>query len=176
MSIIHEELYRSRNNETLDFSEYLKKLTAELLRSYTVKKDDIRISLDVEEVFLGMDTAVPLGIIINELVSNSLRYAFPKGMKGEIRIKLCRVEDNGENKSISNSTDIIDAKSSFGKSSQYSLVVSDSGLGFPENLDFRNADSLGLQLVNILVEQLEGTIKLQKGAGTTFKILFKESD
>ncbi|WP_370273672.1 PAS domain-containing protein [Methanosarcina sp. MSH10X1] len=176
MAIIHEELYRSRNNETLDFSEYLQKLTVDLLRSYTVRKDDIRMVLDIEETFLGMDTAVPLGIIINELVSNSLKHAFPQDRKGEIRIKLCRAEEKDKNKSISNSTNNIDAKSSVDKSNQYSLVVSDNGLGFPENLDFRNTGSLGLQLVNILVEQLEGTIELQKGAGTTFKILFEEDD
>ncbi|ALK06779.1 MAG: hypothetical protein AAY43_12700 [Methanosarcina sp. 795] len=176
MAIIHEELYRSKNSETLDFSEYLQKLTSDLLHSYTVRKGDIRMELDIEEVFFGMDTAVPLGIIINELVSNSLKHAFPQGRKGEIRIKLCRVEENGENKNISNSTNNIGAKSSVDKSSQYSLVVSDNGLGFPENLDFRNTGSLGLQLVNILVEQLEGTIELQNGAGTTFKILFKEND
>jgi PAS domain S-box-containing protein len=176
MAIIHEELYRSRNNETLDFSEYLQKLTADLLRSYTIRKGDIKMQLDIEEIFLGMDTAVPLGIIINELVSNSLKHAFPQGRKGEIRIKLCRVEEKAENKSISSSTNNIGAKSSVDKSIQYSLAVSDNGLGFPENLDFRNTGSLGLQLVNILVEQLEGTIELQKGAETTFKILFKEND
>ena len=175
MAIIHEELYRSRNSEILDFSEYLQKLTADLLRSYNVR-DDVRMELDVKETFLGMDTAIPLGIIINELVSNSLKHAFPQGRKGEIRIKLCRAEENVENKSISNSTNNIGAKSSVDKSSQYSLVVSDNGLGFPKDLDFRNTGSLGLQLVNILVEQLEGTIELQKGAETTFKILFRENN
>ena len=176
MAIIHEELYRSRNNETLDFSAYLQKLTADLFRSYTVRKGDVKMQLDIEETFLGMDTAVPLGIIINELVSNSLKHAFPPGTKGEIRIKLCRTEENGENKSISNSTNNIGSKSSVDKSIQYSLVVSDNGLGFPENIDFRNTGSLGLQLVNILVEQLEGAIELENGAETTFKILFKEND
>ena len=176
MAIIHEELYRSRNNETLDFSEYLQKLTADLLRSYNVRKEDIRMCLDIEEIFIGMDTAVPLGIIVNELISNSLKHAFPEGRKGEIRIKLCRTEGNEDNKSISNSTNNIDAKSSVNKSSHYSLVVSDNGLGFSENFDFRNTSSLGLQLVNILVEQLEGTIELQKGTETIFKILFKEND
>ena len=176
MAIIHEELYKSRNNETLDFSEYLRKLTADLLRSYAVRKDDIGMHLDIEEIFLGMDTAVPLGIIINELISNSLKHAFPQGRKGEIRIKLRRTQESGENKSISNSTNNIVAESSVDKSSQYSLVVSDNGLGFPENLDFRNTGSLGLQLVNILVEQLEGKIELQKGAETTFEIFFKENN
>lgn len=176
MAIIHEELYRSRNSETLDFSAYLQKLTADLLRSYTVREGDVRMQLDIEETFLGMDTAVPLGIIINELVSNSLKHAFPPGKKGEIRIKLRRIEENGENKSISNSTNNIDSKSSVDKSIQYSMVVSDNGLGFPESIDFRNTSSLGLQLVNILVEQLEGTIELQKCVDTTFKISFKEND
>lgn len=174
MAIIHEELYRSKDNETLDFSAYLQKLTADLFHSYTVGKGDVNMQLDIEDIFLGMDTAVPLGIIINELVSNSLKHAFPGGRQGEIRIKLYRIEENAENKSISNSTNNIGAKSSVNKNIQYVLVVSDNGLGFPENVDFRNTDSLGLQLVNILVEQLEGKIELESSSGTRFKIEFKE--
>jgi two-component sensor histidine kinase len=175
MAIIHEELYQSKNNETLDFSAYLQKLTS-LLRSYTLRKDDVKIKLDTEETFLGMDTAVPLGIIINELVTNSLKHAFPPGTRGEIRIQLSRTEENEDNKNINTSVDIIDSKSSVDKINQYNLIVSDNGLGFPENVDFRNTRSLGLQLVNILVEQLEGTIELEIGAGAVFKIFFKESD
>ncbi|MDQ1276864.1 MAG: hypothetical protein QG610_2442, partial [Euryarchaeota archaeon] len=154
MSIIHEELYRSKNNETLDFSAYLLKLTSDLFHSYAVRKEDIDMQLDIEEIFLGMDTAVPLGIIVNELVSNSLKHAFPSGRKGKICIKLSKEEKNAGNKSISNITNNNGAKSSINKNSQYSLVVSDNGLGFPEKLDFRSTGSLGLQLVNILVEQL----------------------
>jgi len=176
MAIIHEELYRSKNNETLDFSAYLQKLTADLLRSYTVRAGDVRMQLDIEETFLGMDTAVPLGIIINELVSNSLKHAFPPGRKGEIRIKLCKTEESKKNKNISNIINNIDSKNSVDKSIQYKLIISDNGLGFPENIDFRNTSSLGLQLVNILVEQLEGTIELEKGVETAFKILFKEDN
>ncbi|KKG08512.1 PAS domain-containing protein [Methanosarcina sp. 2.H.A.1B.4] len=175
MAIIHEELYRSKNNETLDFSAYLQKLTADLFHSYTVRKGDINIQLDIEETFLGMDTAIPLGIIINELVSNSLKHAFPSGRKGEVCIKIFRTEENSENKSISNSINNIGAKSSVEKNIQYTLVVSDNGSGFPENIDFRNTSSLGLQLVNILVEQLEGTIELEICSGTKFKIWFKET-
>ncbi|WP_440948251.1 PAS domain-containing protein [Methanosarcina sp. T3] len=174
MAIIHEELYRSRDNETLDFSAYLKKLTADLFHSYTVRKGDVNMQLNIEEIFLGMDTAVPLGIIINELVSNSLKHAFPSGRKGEVCISLCRTEENNENKSISNIINNMDSKSPVDKNTQYILVVSDNGLGFPENADFRNTSSLGLQLVNILVEQLEGTIELENGSGTKFKIWFKE--
>ena len=175
MAIIHEELYRSKNNEGLDFSAYLQKLTTDLFHSYTVRKEDVNMQLDIEEVFLGMDTAIPLGIIINELVSNSLKHAFPSGWKGDVCIKLCRTEGNDENKSISNIISNSSSKSSVDKNIQYILVVSDNGLGFPENVDFRNTSSLGLQLVNILVEQLDGTIELEKSSGTKFKIWFKES-
>ncbi|WP_281085397.1 PAS domain-containing protein [Methanosarcina acetivorans] len=174
MAIIHEELYRSRNNETLDFSAYLQKLTADLFHSYLVRKGDVGMQLNIEEIFLGMDTAVPLGIIINELVSNSLKHAFPSGRKGEIYISLCRTDENNENKSISNIINNMDAKSPVDKNIQYMLVISDNGLGFPENVDFTNTSSLGLQLVNILVEQLEGAIELENDSGTKFKIWFKE--
>ncbi len=123
-----------------------------------------------------MDTAVPLGIIINELVTNSLKQAFPPWYRGEIRIQLRRTEEHDEKKNINNSINMIGSKSSVDKINQYNLIVSDNGLGFPENFDFRNTRSLGLQLVNILVEQLEGTIELERDAGTVFKILFKEND
>lgn len=134
MAIIHEELYRSKNNEALDFSAYLQKLTEELFQTYVVRKGDVDMQLDIEEIFLGMDTAVPLGIIINELISNSLKHAFLPGMQGKISIKLSRTEENEGNKSISNITNNIGAKSSIERNFQYTLVVSDNGLGFPETL------------------------------------------
>ncbi|WP_440956269.1 PAS domain-containing protein [Methanosarcina sp. Mfa9] len=174
MAIIHEELYRAGDTETLDFAAYLRKLTSDLLRSYTIRKEDIKLKLEVEEIFLGMDTAIPLGIIINELVSNALKHAFPAGGKGEIHIKLFRREGSG-NKSISNITNNIDARSTINKNNQFTLIVSDNGLGFPENIDFTNTDSLGFQLVNTLVEQLEGTIKLERNGTTLFRIKFLES-
>lgn len=175
MAIIHEELYRAGDIETLDFSAYLRKLTSDLLSSYTVRKEDVKLKLEAEDTFLGMDTAIPLGIIINELVSNALKYAFPAGRRGEIRIKLCRKEIN-ENKNIDEIISNNYRGSSIKNSYLYSLVVSDNGLGFPENVDFKNTDSLGLQLVNILVEQLEGTIEMEKNGGTTFRISFTETE
>ncbi len=174
MAIIHEELYRAGDTETLDFAAYLRKLTSDLLRSYMVRKGDVKLKLEVEEIFLGMDTAIPLGIIVNELVSNALKHAFPAGRKGEIHVKLFRKESSG-NKSISNITNNIDARSTINKNNQFTLIVSDNGLGFPENIDFTNTDSLGFQLVNTLVEQLEGTIKLERNGTTLFRIKFLES-
>ena len=175
MAIIHEELYRSRNNETLDFSAYLQKLTADLFHSYTIRKGDVKYTeLDIEEIFLGMDTAVPLGIIINELVSNSLKHAFPSGRKGEVCINLCRkTEENTENKSISNIINNIGAKSSVDKNIQNTLVVfSDNGLGFPENVDFRNTSSLGTPAGKYTCRsKLQGAVELENSSGTEFQNL-----
>jgi len=158
MSLIHEELYKTRENgevETLDFTAYLRKLATDLLRSYKVGNKDIHLKLDLENVSLGMDTAIPLGIIVNELVSNSLKHAFPGGRDGEIDVKLQRAENDHDH--------------------QFTLIVSDDGVGLPEDFDYRDATSLGLQLVNTLVEQIDGCIELERDAGTKFKIGFRET-
>jgi len=94
MALIHEELYQGKDMETLEFSAYLRKLTADLLKSYNVENENIKLNLELEQVFLGMDTAVPLGIIVNELISNSLKHAFPEGTEGEIRISLYGSDDS----------------------------------------------------------------------------------
>ncbi len=155
MSLIHEELYKTGDSEALDFAAYLQKLATELLKSYKIGTGDIRLKLDLENVSLKMDTAIPLGIIVSELVSNSLKHAFPGGRNGEIRVKLYRTENED--------------------TSQFTLIVSDDGVGLSENTDFRNTSSLGLQLVIALVEQINGSIELEKEAGTGFRIRFKEN-
>jgi PAS domain S-box-containing protein len=169
MSVIHEELYNSRDVETINFSSYLKRLTDDLLKSYQVGNSDLELHLDMEEFFFEMDYAIPLGLIINELFSNSLKHAFPDRRKGEIHIQFHRETDNS-NKVSSNSKVGNNVRN---KSSSYNyikLVVEDSGVGFPESIDFRNTSSLGLQLVNILVDQIGGEIELETGPGTRFKI------
>ncbi len=158
MALIHEELYQGKDMETLDFAAYLQELTSELFSSYTVGNERVSLKLDIEQLYLGMDTAVPLGIIVNELVSNSLKHAFPAGKAGEIRISLF----GPENYEIEGEKDL-----------QFTLSVADDGKGFPEKIDFKNTDSLGLQLVKILVEQIEGCIELKRDSGTEFKIKFK---
>ena len=117
--------------------------------------------MDLEEnIFFDMDTAVPLGIIVNELVSNSLKHAFPGRDKGEIRIKLHKEERESE------------------KSAFFILTISDNGVGIPENIDIEDLDSLGLQLVTTLVDQLDGELELKRDNGTEFTIRFtvKEKD
>ena len=152
MSLIHEELYKGNGFDTLNFSSYIQKLAIGLFQAYRLDNSNIVLSMDLEKnVFFNMDTAVPLGIIINELVSNSLKYAFPGKNDGEIRIKLHREE---------------------GSDTSFILIVSDNGVGIPENLDIENLDSLGLQLVTTLVDQLDGELELKRNNGTAFIIRF----
>ena len=104
MSIIHEELYKSEDATSIDFAAYLRKLTADLLRSYRVGNEKVKLLLEVDSTFLGIDTAIPLGIVINELFSNSLKYAFPRGAEGEIRIVLYRNEADGQKTGFAEAT------------------------------------------------------------------------
>ncbi|MCC4771435.1 PAS domain-containing protein [Methanosarcina sp. DH2] len=170
MSLIHEELYKTGQNgdvETFDFKAYIQKLANELFRSYMIGNEGIHLKLDMESAFLGMDTGIPLGIIINELVSNSLKHAFPAGRGGEIQIKLHRtgiISQNQDNNRHPESCEV----------SEFLLTVSDNGIGLPEYIDFRRTSSLGLQLVNILVDQIDGSIELKGGKGTEFRINFME--
>jgi PAS domain S-box-containing protein len=169
MALIHEELYKSKDMITLDFGSYIQKLTTDLLSSYTVK-DQIDLKMDLEQVYLEMDTAIPLGIIVNELISNSLKYAFQPGKKGEISLILHRDEssDNNDQESADSEADRSIGKRYF----EYALVVADNGPGIPEEIDIKTADSLGLQLINILVDQIEGHIELNRKDGTEFRISF----
>ncbi len=123
--------------------------------------------MDVDaDLFFDMDTAVPMGIIINELVSNSLKHAFIGRDKGEIRIKLLR-DEKGE------STNSIEEHKKEGcQSTNFIMTVSDNGLGIPENLDIEDLDSLGMQLVTSLVDQLDGKLELKRNNGTTFTMRF----
>ncbi len=178
MAIIHEELYEGEEIDTLDFSAYLRKLTNDLLLSYTLGKDDINLELDLEKIYLGMDTAIPLGIIVNELVSNSLKHAFPAGKKGRVRINLCRTENfAGNPEDYGTGSDCRgeqDLKAE--KDLPFTLIVSDNGPGIPEEIDFRDTSSLGLQLVNLLVEQIDASIELNRNKGTDFFIRFKDTE
>ncbi|MGA9189001.1 MAG: PocR ligand-binding domain-containing protein [Methanosarcina sp.] len=168
MALIHEELYKGDELKTLDFAAYLQNLTANLFGSYNLRNNDIVLKLDLEEIHLGMDTAIPLGIIVNELISNALKHAFPAGRAGEIHINLCKKESFALNYDIPGPCSSYMEKKGF----HYVLTVADNGKGIPEEIEFPNTDSLGLQLVNILVEQIDGCIELKRNHGTKFTIWF----
>lgn len=169
MSIIHEELYNSRNVETINFASYLKKLTDDLFKSYKVGNSDIKLRLNMEDFFLEMDYSIPLGIIVNELVSNSLKYAFPNGRNGEIHIELQIVYDFNETPNDATIESII--RNNLSPRKHLKLIVEDNGIGFPQSIDFKNTSSLGLQLVNTLVDQIGGEIEIKKSSGTKYEIL-----
>ena len=152
MALIHEKLYRSNSLAEINFADYVKSLIDELLQMYNVGEGVITLTADSENVQLGVDTAIPCALIINELVSNSLKHAFPDGRKGEVTIAIHRI--NGT----------------------YKLTITDNGVGPPPDFDFQKTDSLGLQLVTGLVNQLDGTITLDRTKGTTFIITFKPAD
>ncbi|MDD4249716.1 MAG: PAS domain S-box protein, partial [Methanosarcina sp.] len=159
MSLIHEELYKGGGTDTVDFSAYLQKLAENLFKTYSLCSKNIHLYMDLEEyAFFNMDTAVPLGIIVNELISNSLKHAFTE-KEGEIRIRLCREEKKNE---ISKSL--------------FSLTISDNGKGIPENIELGSVESLGLQLVSILVDQLDGKIELIRNHGTESRITFRVTE
>ena len=151
MAIIHEKLYQSGDLARIDIAEYIRTLTNDLFHSYGVHSDVISLKINAKGNLMGIDTAIPCGLIINELVSNSLKHAFPAGKKGEISIDL----------------------SSHGND-HYVLNVSDDGVGIPENLDIDNTESLGLRLINTLADQLDGSIVLDRNDRTTFRIEFSE--
>jgi PAS domain S-box-containing protein len=177
MALIHEELYKGDKIDTLDFSAYLRKLTAELFASYSPANKNISFKLDLEQIYLGMDTAIPLGIVVNELVSNSFKHAFTSKREGEILISLHKIETYAAKNSISAFKNNISGQwkeCMEKKDYHYILEVSDSGKGIPEEIDIENSSSLGLQLVHILVEQIDGCIELKRGKGTKFIIWFNE--
>ncbi|MFZ2498137.1 MASE3 domain-containing protein [Methanosarcina sp.] len=173
MALIHQELYKSRDMATLDFASYLQKLTADLLNSYIVEGQNVSLKLNLEPIYLDMDTAIPLGIIVNELISNSLKHAFQPERRGEIRISLCRSENSKRSREK-----FADPEENIGFKSEkrllYTLVVADNGAGLPE-VDIENTDSLGLQLINLLVDQIDGHLELKRDEGTEFIISFNNT-
>lgn len=150
MALIHEMLYQSKDLSHISFLDYIMNLVSNLFTSYG-EKMNIKLTYNIADTFFNIETSIPLGLIISELVSNSLKYAFPDGKTGEITTSLqC---DN----------------------TRFELIISDNGIGLPEDIDIRNIkSSLGLQLVNSLVNQLDGTIKLDRSQGTKYTIKFKE--
>jgi len=149
MALIHEKLYQSKDLNKIEFSEYIESLIKDLFQSYNVDSNRIKLKSKLEGIYFEIDTAILCGLIINELVSNSLKHAFPASRKGEVFIGLNKDDKNN-----------------------YTLILKDNGIGFPSTVDFRKTDSLGLQLVTTLTEQLGGTIELNRNGYTEFKIVF----
>ncbi len=148
MALIHEKLYRSEDLARIVFSDYIKDMMDNILGSYGIDASKVHLKRELERIILPLDTSIPCGLIVNELLSNSLKYAFPGGRLGEIRVSLRNNKGKVE------------------------LMVGDDGVGLPAYLDFRNTGSLGLNIVNALVRQIRGNIELHTERGTEFLITF----
>ncbi len=152
MALVHKKLYQSRNLSQIDLKYYISDLANTLLKSYHASPEKISLTINADSVFLSIDTAVPCGLIINELLSNSLLHAFPGDRTGEIHIQL-QQNANGEIR----------------------LQLTDNGIGIPDDINIKQAESLGLQLiVSLIEEQLQGQLELTRNNGSAFSIRFRE--
>lgn len=151
MALIHERLYRSQNLARVDFAAYLDNLVNSLFQSYVVRTGAVSLRIDALPLLLSIDKALPCGLIINELLTNALRHGFPDGLSGEIGIQMQSLDNR-----------------------RVFLRIWDTGVGFPVGLDFRQTTSLGLMIVNTLVNQLRGSIDLHRESGTDFRIVFTD--
>lgn len=150
MALIHEKLYQSEDIVHIDFSKYISSLTSYLIKSYRVSSLNISIHKEIGNFEINIDKAIPCGLIINELISNSLKHAFPNARKGEIKIKIDTIDSDRA---------IIDVK--------------DNGIGMPDEIDMKNVNTLGLRLVNTLIKQLDGMMEINRNNGTEYKIIFE---
>ena len=151
MSFVHESLYQSKTLSEVNFAEYIQNITRNLYHSYGRPEGGIELEFELDNIYLNLDTSIPCGLIINEVVSNSLKYAFQGREKGKIKIVFAKVSDD-----------------------KMKLIISDDGIGLPKDFDIENAESLGLQLVTTLVTQVSGELDIDVSNGTSFGIEFKE--
>ncbi len=175
MSLIHEKLYSTEDLAHVDFNDYVTNLANDLFRFYKINTSIISLSIDVRNVMLNIDTAIPCGLIINEFVTNSLKYAFPfDSVQGVSDNKKCRVEISMCTKTAIKpeiSASIERQKSE----TEFELILSDNGIGIPKEIDYRNTETLGLSLIfNLTEHQLGGKIELDGSNGTRFKIRFRD--
>ncbi|NNE55470.1 MAG: PAS domain S-box protein [Flavobacteriales bacterium] len=151
MSFIHEALYRNIDISQIDFTDYIETLARSLIQSYSLTSAHVQLNVDMDEVFLSLDQAIPCGLIINEIITNALKYAYVDVDKPILRVLVKEVED------------------------QMTIQVSDNGIGLPEDFKYEDSDSLGIQLVYTLVEQLDGEIDVNSKDGTSFKFTFTKT-
>jgi PAS domain S-box-containing protein len=151
MSLVHEKIYRSGDLAHINFGDYLRSLSTQLVTSYARKGIDVKVESD--DVPVGIDTAIPCGLIVNELITNALKHAFPDARNGTVRIRFSRVQG-----------------------ADVALTIHDDGIGFPEHFDLSASPSLGLKLVQALVKQIGGTLQIRRDHGTEFTITFRIPD
>jgi two-component sensor histidine kinase len=150
MAMVHEKLYRTENMARVDFGEYLNSLALSLFRTYGLSPDRVGLEIDVKDLPLDINTAIPCGLLVSELVSNCLKHAFPEERKGAVLVGMKKQKDGS-----------------------IELTVRDDGIGLQPEIDPSGSRTFGMQLVEMLVEQLRGKMKIDRSGGTLFTVCFK---
>ncbi len=148
MALVHEQLYQTSDLSNISFSEYVNALITNIFRSYAYSPSLVEFKADIEDIKIDIDTSIVLGLLLNELCTNALKYSFVDGRKGEFKVSFSQEDNN------------------------YILVVSDNGVGLPDGLDLEKAKSMGFLLVRSMITQLDGTLEVDSSSGTSFKITF----
>jgi PAS domain S-box-containing protein len=148
IALVHEKLYQSKDFDRIDYPDYLIRITKQIAESYKAGQNQVRIIVNNDTVYLSIDKAVPCSLIVSELVSNSLKYAFPDNRPGEIQIDFSLLEN------------------------EYELIYTDNGIGIPESIEPGKTKTLGLELIQGLVHQLNGTMTLDRSNGTKYTLRF----
>lgn len=150
MALLHQKLYESNDMKEIEFSDYLMVLVSNIKNSYD-SKYGVQLKLDIKPGTIDVDRAIPLGLVTTEIIINSFKHAFPEG-KGIIWVKFFKEDD------------------------LFTLIISDDGIGFPEGLDFRTEGNMGMSIINALINQIDGSIELNRDDGTMFIIQFKDEE
>lgn len=153
IALIHQKLYQSKNLSQIDFSQYIEQLVKEIFSIYLYKKAGIELTMECADIKMGIETAFPCGLLISEIITNSIKHAFPDNKEGMITIQLSK-----------------------GLTNDYLLVVGDNGIGMPKELDLSNPQTMGLQLIMTLAEQLDASIEIQRDTGTEYRFSFVEQN
>jgi PAS domain S-box-containing protein len=153
IALIHEKLYQSRDYSRVPFSDYVRSLAANVFYATGTAPGDVALDLAIDDVALAVDKAIPCGLILNELITNALKHAFPGGRRGRVRVELRALDDR-----------------------QLVLSVADDGAGMPPGFEVAGATSLGLQIIATLVEQLDAKLEIVGGDGTTFRVTFRREE
>jgi PAS domain S-box-containing protein len=150
MALVHEHLYQSKNLSSINFAEYLNKLIVHLYNVHLVKQEKVELEIDVEDLYLDIGMAIPLGLLVGEIISNSFKHAFPGERKGKVRVSLKEVSPFS-----------------------YRLEISDNGIGLPAGFELKESKTFGLQLISLLSDQIGVRLEVERSGGTKFVLNFE---